>query len=470
MLRTILENILLFYQHFALAYFAALNLLYALNSYWGLRSILAASREGSLVGMADLLAGGLHQPVSVLVPAYNEEKSIVASVGSFLALNYPEFEVIVVSDGSKDATMDRLKQAFMLQESFEVRRKIVPTAEVRAVYTSPLYPNLTVVEKANGGKADALNAALNLARYPLVCSVDADSLLDGEALLRASRMFVEDDTVIGVGGTIRPLNGSRVAGGRVEELRLPSTWIELFQVVEYARAFLSGRSGWAHFDALLVISGAFGVFRREVVLAVGAYDVDTVGEDMEIVLRMHRYYCDRGLPYRIVFTPDPLCWTEVPSDFGSLRRQRNRWQRGLWETLWTHRAMMFNPRYGKIGLIALPYFMFFEGLAPVVEAMGCVFLPASLLLKMLFPEYAVLFLALAFLYGMLLSQLALGIESLMNVRYNRVTDRLILLVAAFFEQLGFRQLLAFERLVATLQVWKKRGTWGAMRRVGISSQ
>jgi cellulose synthase/poly-beta-1,6-N-acetylglucosamine synthase-like glycosyltransferase len=211
-----------------------------------------------------------------------------------------------------------------------------------------------------------------MARYPLFAAVDADSLLDGEAILRATRLFVEDETLIGVGGTIRPLNAAVVQDGRVLEAKIPKKWLERFQILEYARAFFTGRAGWSHFKSLLIISGAFGLFRRTAVLEAGGFKVGTVAEDMELVVRLHKRFRQQRKPYNIRFTPDPICWSEVPSDLGTLRRQRNRWHRGLWETLWTHRTMLFNPRYGRLGMVAVPYFWIFEALAPVIEISGYV--------------------------------------------------------------------------------------------------
>jgi cellulose synthase/poly-beta-1,6-N-acetylglucosamine synthase-like glycosyltransferase len=458
-----------FSQFLVLAYFAALSLLYAWFGYLGLRSIRVYARELSQLSLTDALERDLDMPVSILVPAYNEERSIVASVGSLLGLHYPEFEVIVVSDGSSDRTIEVLVEAFAMVEQPRVYRRALHTATVRRSFRSLRHPNLIVVEKERGGRADALNAALNLSRYPLVAAVDADSILDAEAILRASRLFLEDERVVAVGGTIRPVNGAVMVEGRVTQLRMPDTWIERFQVLEYARAFFTGRAGWSHLDALLIISGAFGLFRREPVMEVGGFSTSTVSEDMELVVRLHRSYRRQRRPYRILFTPDPICWTEVPSSMRILRHQRNRWHRGLWETLWTHKEMLFNPRYGRLGFLAVPYFLFFEALGPVVEVAGYVLLVASAFLHILFVQFAVLFALLAVLYGMLLSQMAVGIETLLLARYPRTRDRLILVGAALLECFGYRQVLAFERFRAMFQIRTKRGNWGSMTRGGLGA-
>ena len=458
--------LLLVYQQFVLAYFAVLNLLYALFGYLGLRSVIVYSRELPRVALKDLLERDFYKPVSILVPAFNEEVGIVPSVRSLLSLHYPEFEVVVANDGSSDRTLPVMIEAFALVEVPQIYRRTLDTVTVRRVFRSLRHPNLTVIDKENGGRADALNAAVNLARYPLVCQVDADSLLDAEALLRASRLFIEDETVMAVGGTVRPMNGAVVREGQVVEMRLPRKWIERFQVLEYVRAFFTGRAGWSRFGALLIISGAFGVFRREAVLDAGGYATDTVTEDMELVMRLHQRYRQAGTPYRIIFTPDPICWTEVPSDLRTLRQQRNRWHRGLMETLWRYRRMTLNPRYGAVGMVGMPYFWLFEALSPVIEVTGYLLLPIMFVLGIAEPSFVALFVVLALLYGILLSEMAVGIETMLLSRYPRVRDRLMLFAAAFLEFLGYHQILAVERLVSMFQIRRKRGIWGQMRRIG----
>jgi cellulose synthase/poly-beta-1,6-N-acetylglucosamine synthase-like glycosyltransferase len=456
------------YQVFVIVYLAVLNLLYAVFAYAGLRAVIVGSRQTSDVELRDLLEHDVYKPVSILVPAHNEEHSIVASVGSFVRLQYPKFEVIVVSDGSTDGTMDRLIEAFALVEEPRVWARRLSTKPVERVMRSLRYPGLVVAEKENGGKSDALNAAINLARYPLIAPVDSDSVLDAQAILRASRLFVKDDAVVAVGGTVRALNGAEFRGGRPVDLRMPTAWIERMQIVEYARAFFLGRAGWSRLGALLIISGAFGLFRREAVLAVGGFWTETVGEDMELVMRLHAENTRAGRPHRIVFSPDPICWTEVPADVGTLRRQRNRWHRGLLTNLWRHRGMMLNPRYGRIGMLAMPYFVLFEALGPLIEVFGFLVFALALVIGTLNPHTLWLFLILAVLHGVLLSHVAIGVEAMLLQRYGRVRDRLILFGAAFAEFLGLHQLLTIERFLATLQAGRKRGHWGEMRRTGIS--
>ena len=309
--------------------------------------------------------------ISIVLPALNEEKTVVTSVRSLLALNYPAFEVVVVNDGSRDGTLAALKHEYGLVEAPMTHDPQVATHPVTAIYRSPIAADIVVLDKINGGsKADAVNAGLNAAKHPLVCVLDADSLLDNDALVRVVLPFIEDPRTIAVGGTVRVANGCVVDGGRVTRARLPKNWLARFQVVEYLRAFLSGRVAQSAINSLLIISGGFGVFRREMLLEIGGFAADSLGEDMEIVTRLHRYCREQKKPYRIVFLPDPVCWTEVPESARSLASQRNRWQRGTLDVLQRHIVMMCNPRYGSVGLFAAPYYGIFEAFGPIVECLG----------------------------------------------------------------------------------------------------
>jgi cellulose synthase/poly-beta-1,6-N-acetylglucosamine synthase-like glycosyltransferase len=457
------------FQLTVLVYFVVSDLLYATFAYLGVRSAVLHAHKHSGQALSDLLEREIYRPVTIIVPAFNEERSIVASVRSMLDLHYPDFEVVVVSDGSTDATIGRLEEAFSLFERPMTLRRDLPTAEIRRVLQSIRHPNLVVIDKAHGGKSDALNAGLNVARFPLVAPVDSDSLLDAEAILRASRLFLEDDALVAVGGTVRPMNGARLKEGRIAELRLPSRWIERFQILEYTRAFFIGRAGWSRIGALLIISGAFGLFRRDALIEAGGYWTGTMCEDMEIVIRLQRHFHEIGRPCRVAFAPDPICWTEVPSDLRTLLRQRQRWHQGMLTNLWRHRGMLGRPRYGRLGTIALPYFWVFEALGPMVETAGYLFLAVSLAAGALSPAFTALFLTLALLYGILLSQIAVGVEALLLERYPRLRDRLRLMAAAVLEFLGYRQLLAVTQTLTTFRS-RGRGRWGAMRRVGLEGE
>ena len=460
---------LLLLQVFILSYFIILNLSFALSLYIAAKELGSILRSNEDMNLKSLLERDFYKPISLLVPAYNEEATIVASLNSLLNLHYPEYEVIVVNDGSKDGTVEIVKTHFDLYPAVIYTRKLIDTKPIRGIYRSRKYPNLLFIDKANGGKADALNAALLHSQYPIFCAMDADSLLDSQALLRSARQFTEDDTLIATGGTIRSLNNAETSFGQILSLKAPRTWLERFQVVEYIRAFLAGRTSLSNLGMLLIISGAFGLFKRSVVLEVGGYRTDTVGEDMELVVRLHRHMREKRRPYRISYTMDPICWTQVPDDWQVLRKQRNRWHRGLLETLWNHRQMMLNPRYGRIGMIAMPYFWLFEALSPLIEMGGYALLLGLIISGKINLMYALLFMTLAVFSGILISMAAFGIEAFMRNRYPTSKDRLLLLFASVLENLGYRQLIAWERLLASFQVFKKKGQWGEMKRQVIKT-
>jgi cellulose synthase/poly-beta-1,6-N-acetylglucosamine synthase-like glycosyltransferase len=410
----------------------------------------------------------LMPPISILAPAYNEAATVCQSVRAMLLLRYPEFEVVVINDGSKDDTLRILIDEFHLYKSARFSDQRLKTAPIRAIYESMDPIPLVVIDKPNSGKADSLNAGINVARYPLVCCVDSDSILEEDALLRAARPFVEDpERVIAVGGIVRVANGCEVSGGRVVRVDAPPSWIARFQVVEYLRAFLGGRVAFSTHNCLVVISGAFGVFSKAAVLAAGGYHTDTVGEDMELVVRLHRWAREQGKPYRIVFEPEPVCWTEVPESLSVLHRQRSRWQRGTIQTLWAHRAILAHPHYGLLGMAALPYFALFEMFGPLVELTGYIATALGLAFRVFNRETALLFFLAAVTYGVLLSVASVILEELTLRRYPKVRDLLSLLAASVLESLGFRQLLTLWRAQAFWDLIRNGQSWGAMQRKGF---
>ncbi|WP_300973086.1 glycosyltransferase family 2 protein [Sphingomonas sp. LHG3406-1] len=409
-------------------------------------------------------------PIAVLAPAFNEEVTIVESVNSLLALHYPEFEVIVINDGSKDGTLQRLIDHFGVTRVDRFHELSVAHQPIRGIYANPRLPRLLVVDKENGGKSDALNAGINVARAPLFCSIDADSLLESDALLRTVRPFVDEpDKMVAVGGTIRLANGSRIASGRVEDVRLPRNFLALVQIVEYLRAFLMARLALSRMQALTVISGAFGLFRRRLALEVGGYSHNTVGEDMELVIKLHRYMRDNKRPYRIEFIPDPVCWTEAPEDLAVLGRQRARWQRGTLETFSKHKDMLFNPRYGRIGFIGFGQVLVVDVLGPLVEVAGYVLVPLLWAIGLLSIEYLLAFLAITFTFGVFISVATLILEEVELRRFPHARDLAILTLVSVAENFGYRQLSNFWRLRGLWQYLRKQKGWGQMTRKGFQT-
>ena len=404
-------------------------------------------------------------PVTVIMPAYNEELTIITGVRSMLQLQYAEFEVVVVNDGSKDRTLEMLKDAFDLREvPFDYWEQI-PAAPARRFYLSATYPNLLVVDKENGGKADAINAGINAARYPLFCCVDADSVLERNSLTRVVNPFLDDPRTVASGGTVTIVNGCVVRDGFIEKVDLPSRMLPLVQLVEYLRAFLFGRLGWNAINAVLIISGAFGVFRKESVIAVGGYRQDTIGEDMELVCRLHCWHRMHQRPYRVTFIPDPICWTEAPESLRVLKSQRVRWQRGLGQSLLLNRALLFDRRGGPPGWIGFPVMALFEWLGPAIEVAGYVVTIAAFAFGLISFTALAAFMLLALSLGILLSLNALLLEVMTFQAYEQPRQLLRLLLAVMLENLGYRQLNAIWR-VRGLVEWASGASsvWGDMKR------
>ena len=460
--------VLEWYSVFILLFFFAINSYYLVLTVAGFWRTLQVAKEVRRPDQRRLLRSPLTPPISVLAPAFNEEANVVDNVRSLLMLDYPLFEVILVNDGSSDRTLGRLVDAFDLRPSARSFERALPCKKIRGIYESPTYSNLVVVDKQNGGKADALNAGLNLSLYPIFCAIDADSILESDALLRLVRPFVDAPGVtIAAGGVVRVANGCEIHGGRVHQVKLPRRALPLIQIVEYLRAFLFGRMGWSAGNSLLVISGAFGLFDKRAAILAGGYATDSVGEDMELVVRMHRYRRERRQPYQIGFVPDPICWTEVPASFRVLRRQRTRWHRGLIDTLVRHRAMIGRPRYGTVGMISLPGFLMFEMLSPLIELSGYILLPVMWALGILSLSGAWIFFVLAIMYMVLVSALAVLLEDVAFRRYPSVLDLGRLLIGAVLENFGFRQLTVWWRVRAFWEYFRGDLSWGAMERKGM---
>jgi len=469
-MKDLLIRVLHAYESGVLVYLAVINTIYFILLLVGFLELLRHRFvQHDPEELRTLEFSSLVPPISVLAPAYNEAATIRESVRAMLSLRYPEFEVIVINDGSKDETLRLLIDEFHLYKSARFYETPLQTKPIRGVYESIDPIRLVVIDKDNGGKADSLNAGINVAHYPLVCSVDSDSLLENDALLRVAKPFVEDPgLVVAVGGIVRVANGCSISGGHVEQVDLPKSWIARIQVVEYLRAFLGGRVAFSAFNCMLIISGAFGLFLKSAALAVGGYDTNTVGEDMELILRLHRRGLLENKAYRIVFQPDPVCWTEVPESLQILKRQRTRWQRGTIESVWKHRGILFRPRYRTLGLFAFPYYVLFEMLGPLVELSGYLLTIVGLAFGFFNWNMAVLFFFAAVLYGMILSTSSVVLEELTMRRYPNVRNLLTLIGAAILENLGYRQLLTVWRAGAFVDVLRGRKGWGEMKRKGFA--
>jgi cellulose synthase/poly-beta-1,6-N-acetylglucosamine synthase-like glycosyltransferase len=451
-----------------LAYFLALGLFYLVLYISAAVDMRKYLRQVRVERYREILSSEIAPTISMLVPAHDEESTIIESIRALLTLAYPRLEIVVIDDGSTDDTLSLMKSTFDLLPIRPIYDNCVPTKVVHGIYRSKQYPNLIVASKENGGKADSLNAALNISRGELVCAVDADTIIDPDGLRRLVRPFIRSSDVVGAGATIRVANGCTVTHGRLASERGPHRALAGIQAVEYLRAFLFGRPGWNRLGGNLLISGAFGLFRRQSLIDINGY-VKTVGEDMELVVRLRRHAYETGQPGLVEFVPDPVAWTETPTSFKQLRRQRERWQRGFTDTMWRHRRVLMNPRYRMLGMVVFPAFFLFEWLAPIVEAIGLVLVPIGLVLGEVTKLFAILFFSLACGFGILLSMLALLLEELSFRRYGRMRDRALLVVWAVLENVGYRQLTVSWRLRGVLSYVRGKKSWGAMERKGFKT-
>ncbi len=464
-------NLLVFYNWMMVAYFLVVNVVYTLLAIIGWREVKKYVKRRPLRDYRQVSRSPLSLPISILVPSYNEAPVIADSVRSLLNSSYAQFEVMVINDGSTDGTMEELRKEFALTRIERIPRASIETQPVIGCYASGTNPGLVVIDKVNGGKADALNVGLRFAAFPLVCAIDADTMLDPAALSRLVWEFQSSPETVAAGGIVRIVNGSRVENGKLVSVKTPKSVLANLQIMEYLRAFLGGRIAWSRLGMLLIISGAFGIFRRDALVEVGGWDPTTVGEDAELVLRLHRVRRDRGQMCRIVFFPDPICWTEAPQSLKTLIGQRDRWQRGLMEMLIRHRSMLGRRKYGHVGTRAVPYFAVFEAFGPLIEVTGYLVFLVSLALGLVSWPLALAFLGLSLSFGLVISFATLLMEERAFQRYPSWGDLVKLVFVAVIENFGYRQLMAVARSRAFWTMWRGRGkhTWGDMDRAGFGS-
>ena len=410
---------------------------------------------------------------SLIAPAYNESATIVENVRSLLSLYYTNLEIIIVNDGSKDDSLQRLIDAYNLYKTDFLVEGNLHTNEIKGIYKSknPVLKKLIVVDKANGGKADALNVGINISTKDYIVCIDVDCILEQDAILKLAKPFIDEPNskIIACGGVIRLANNCTIEDGKITKVNLPKTLLGKSQALEYSRAFILGRMAWSRINGLILISGAFGAFDRKIVLACGGYDHSTVGEDMELVVRMRRYMCEQKLDHKVVNIPDPLCWTEVPEDKAILTKQRNRWMRGTIETLYTHRVLFFNPKYGKLGLISYPYWFFFEFLGPIVEFFGYIVFFVFLFLGMISWPIFFALLTLVLSYGILYSIYAILIDITSYNVYYKTKDIPRLILTAFLEPIYFHPKVVWASIMGIKDYFFKNNQWGEMTRQGFAN-
>lgn len=446
------HEVFLGFAWFVLGYTLFVNLTYVAYTIIAMRQVRRHLRARDRERIEQIFRSRLVPPVSVILAAYNEGPTIVDSVRAMMRLLYSQLEVVVVNDGSSDDTLRLLVEAFEMEQIEKTYEETIATTRVRGVYASYRYPKLVVIDKENGGcKADAINAGINAASYPLVCACDADSLLEEDALLQLVMPMIDRLAFVpATGGVVRAANGSQISRGTLREVGLGRRSIEIFQVVEYLRAFLTGRTAQSAMNIMLIVSGAFGLFNKAVVKAVGGYNKHAIGEDFELIVRITRYLHDTNRPFEVFFVPQTVCWTMVPHVWKSLANQRNRWHRGLIQTLQWHADMILNPRYGRTGVFGMGYFVLIEFLGPVVELLGYVLFPAGVALHIINVPSALLFFVVSVLGGVFLSLGALLLEEVSFHRYSRWREVAKIALFAILENFGYRQMTLW---------WRVRGMW-----------
>ena len=448
-------------------YYGVVNIIYTILLVISLFVVLRHIRRIKYSPIKDFIASPETPPITILIPAYNEERIILRTIRSALSVNYPFFEVIVINDGSTDETLSTLIHTLKLRRIDRAYRNILKTSPVRGFYYHPEMPNLLVVDKENGGKADSLNCGINLSRSPYFCTVDADSVLEENALIKLITPVVESTVpVIACGGVVRGLNGIELRNGAIEDINLPRSGLAMFQIVEYIRAFLFGRVGLDAMNGILILSGAFSLFRKEAVVEAGGYRVKNVTEDMELVIKLHKHNIEKKSPYQIKFISDPVCWTELPESLRMLGRQRRRWHLGLMQSILQYRSIMFNPKYGKLGLVVFPYYLLVELLSPVVEILGYIVVFLSYFFGLLSYKFLILFLTLAIFYGIFLSTAGIYLEEITYRRYPKWSHLLRLLFYGVLENFGYRQINSLWRFQAVLKYLVGMRKWEYVEKGG----
>ena len=469
-----LFNIILDYINVVFLVFTVLLFtLFSAMGYLSTRNSIHYKNKNSFGDLSKVMASPLAPGITIIAPAYNEGLTIVENIRSLLSLQYVNYEVMVVNDGSKDDTLQKMIDAYDLEK---IDRTIDPdwrSKPIRGVYKSRQrsFSKLTVIDKENGGKSDALNTGIHLSEMKYVGCIDVDCLLLPDALLHVVKSFYQrtKKKVIAVGGVIRIANSCKISGGKLEEIRLPKNWLAKFQLLEYTRSFLLGRMAWGRIDSLLIISGAFGFFDRQIALAVGGYDTGTVGEDMEIVFRMRRYMHERNIPYTVEYIPDPLCWTEVPESTKILVNQRDRWARGNLETLYTHKDMFFNPKFGRLGMLSYPYWFFYEWLAPLLEFFGFFTIIVFYFLGIINWEFFIAITLTVYTFSVMFSFYAILWDVYSYNQYKKTKDILLLMVCAIIEPLVFHPIVVWSAVRGNYKkLFKINSGWGSQVRKGFA--
>ncbi|HVI45750.1 MAG TPA: glycosyltransferase family 2 protein [Chitinophaga sp.] len=475
MQHTIWTNITKFYEHAVFFYCVLLFAFYTFLAFLSYFAIRRYSWKNRIRETLTLVESPLTPGISVIAPAYNEAVTIIPNVRSLLTLNYPRFEVIIVNDGSTDETLEKLINEFELSEIDFAYNQQLTCQPVKRFFKSdnPAYAKLLVVDKVNGkSKADAVNAGINAASFAYFLNTDVDCILDRNTLLKLIRPFMDEETrVIATGATLRMANSCEADAGMLTSIKPPEEWLPRFQEMEYIRSFVLGKMGWTSINAVPNVSGGLGLFDKEIVVKAGGYDPKSLGEDMDMIIRMCKYMCEQKLEYAVRYIPETLCWTESPSTFKVFGRQRTRWARGLLQIFSTHRSVLFNPKYKRLGLIVFPYNFIFELLAPLIEFVGLLYYIYIVVFNIINWDFAVILLLFIYTFSVFISSLAILWDQLTFRYYQSWKDVAKLCMMTFLEPFLYHPLVLFFAMRGYLyQLTGKKHGWGNMQRKGFKQQ
>lgn len=462
MLRLFVDYLNVFFLYYMFIY----AIVFFISTIFAILNLNEDKRNKMYLNELSLKSTDNYVPVSILVPAYNEEETICDCVESLSYVDYPEYEIVVIDDGSNDDTSNKLINKFELKKVPRPIRRLVKCKNEQFIYEGYIKDGikLTLVKKENGGKADALNMGINVSKYPLFISLDADSILQRDSISNIVMPFMEDDTTIAVGGSIKVANQVVLDKGQVIKVMPPKKILTIFQTIEYYRVFLTTRVWFNSFNGNLIISGAFGLFKKNAVLNVGGYDTDTVGEDMDLVVKLHSFYRKNKIKYKIKYEYKAICWSQVPEKLKDLKGQRRRWHIGLITSLNSHRYIFLNPKYGLVGIFSFLYFVVYEMFSCVIDVFGLIIILISYFSGLLNLKFLITFLFIYIFYSVIISLTAIILENYMFKYILKLSTLLKLMLFAFLESFGYRQLCSWYRITGFIGYRKRKYQWNKISR------
>ncbi|WP_024615670.1 glycosyltransferase family 2 protein [Clostridium sp. Ade.TY] len=411
-----------------------------------------------------------YPPISILVPAYNEEKSILNCIKSLLKLDYPIFEIIIISDGSTDKTVEKIITEFGLKKVKRPIRKLIRSKEIINIYENKDEVKITLIDKLNGGKADALNTGINASKYPYFVSLDADSMLNYDSLKNIIEPIIEDDRTIAVGGNIKVSNSAVIDNGEIKRIKTPKKAIVIFQLIEYYRVFLTNRVWFNRFNGNLIVSGAFGLFKKQSVVNVGGYSLGCIGEDMDLIIKLHSFYRKNKRKYKIQYNPNAICWSEAPERYKDLKNQRKRWHTGLMQSLLGHKYIFLNIRYGIVGIFSFMYYFIYEMLSCIIEILGLIVIILSYSIGIINWDFFKTFMFMYIIYSTIISISAIILERYMFKSLMSIKTTLVFILFSIIECFGYRQLCSLYRILGVISYKRKKFEWNKIQRIDYNNE